>query len=50
MTGSWDSEEEARVIGEEIEQRLITLKRLRDKNLISEEEYQQKRRELLQKL
>ena len=37
-------------IGEEIEQRLTTLKRLRDKNLISEEEYQQKRREVLQKL
>ncbi|RQP22930.1 SHOCT domain-containing protein [Albitalea terrae] len=37
-------------IGDEIEQRLITLKRLRDKNLITEEEYQQKRREVLQKL
>lgn len=37
-------------VGDEIEQRLITLKRLRDKNLITEEEYQQKRREVLQKL
>lgn len=37
-------------VGEEIEQRLLTLKRLRDKNLISEDEYQQKRRELLQRL
>jgi hypothetical protein len=37
-------------IGEEIEQRLTTLKRLRDKGLITEEEYQQKRRELLQRL
>ncbi|CAG1017845.1 hypothetical protein BURC_02544 [Burkholderiaceae bacterium] len=36
--------------GDAIEQRLITLKRLRDKNLISEDEYQQKRREVLQKL
>jgi Short C-terminal domain len=32
---------------DEIEQRLITLKRLRDKGLISEEEYQQKRKEVL---
>jgi len=40
----------AAAIGDEVEQRLITLKRLRDKNLISEEEYQQKRREVLQKL
>jgi len=40
----------AAAVGEEIEQRLTTLKRLRDKNLISEEEYQQKRREVLQKL
>jgi Short C-terminal domain len=32
---------------EEIEQRLVTLKRLRDRGLISEEEYQQKRREVL---
>jgi hypothetical protein len=37
-------------IGEEVEQRLTTLKRLRDKNLITEDEYQQKRREVLQKL
>jgi hypothetical protein len=37
-------------LGDEIEQRLITLKRLRDKNLITGEEYQQKRREVLQKL
>ena len=35
---------------EEIERRLETLKRLRDKNLISEDEYQQKRREILQLL
>ncbi|AKJ29704.1 hypothetical protein AAW51_3013 [Caldimonas brevitalea] len=35
---------------EEQEQRLRTLKRLRDQNLISEEEYQQKRREILQTL
>ncbi|WP_341887309.1 SHOCT domain-containing protein [Variovorax sp. YR752] len=35
---------------DEIEQRLITLKRLRDRGLISEEEYQQKRREILQAL
>ena len=34
----------------EVEQRLITLKRLRDKGLISEEEYQQKRREILSQL
>lgn len=34
----------------EVEQRLVTLKRLRDKNLISEEEYQQKRREILSQL
>lgn len=37
-------------VGDEIEQRLVTLKRLRDKNLISEEEYQQKRKEILQRL
>ena len=35
---------------DEIEQRLIILKRLRDKGLISEEEYQQKRKEVLQLL
>ena len=35
---------------EEIEQRLLTLKRLLDKRLISEEEYQQKRKEVLQLL
>jgi hypothetical protein len=35
---------------DEIEQRLLTLKRLRDKGLISEEEYQQKRKEILQLL
>jgi hypothetical protein len=35
---------------DEIEQRLTTLKRLRDKQLISEEEYQQKRKEVLQLL
>jgi Short C-terminal domain len=35
---------------EEIEQRLIMLKRLRDKGLISEEEYQLKRKEVLQLL
>lgn len=35
---------------EEVEQRLITLKRLRERGLISEEEYQQKRREILQAL
>jgi Short C-terminal domain len=35
---------------DDIEQRLLTLKRLRDKGLISEEEYQQKRREILQLL
>ena len=34
----------------DIEQRLETLKRLRDKNLISEDEYQQKRKEILQLL
>jgi len=37
-------------IGDDIEQRLLLLKRLRDKGLISEEEYQQKRRDVLQKL
>lgn len=36
--------------GDEIERRLTTLKRLRERNLISEEEYQQKRREILQQL
>jgi len=35
---------------EEVEQRLLTLKRLRERDLISEEEYQQKRREILQAL
>ena len=35
---------------DEVEQRLITLKRLRERGLISEEEYQQKRREILQAL
>lgn len=35
---------------DEVEQRLVTLKRLRDRGLISEEEYQQKRREILQAL
>jgi hypothetical protein len=35
---------------DEVEQRLVTLKRLRDRGLISEEEYQQKRREILQQL
>jgi len=37
-------------IGDDIEQRLLLLKRLRDKGLISEEEYQHKRRDVLQKL
>jgi hypothetical protein len=37
-------------LADEIEQRLLTLKRLRDRGLISEEEYQQKRREILQLL
>jgi hypothetical protein len=36
--------------GQDIERRLETLKRLRDKNLISEDEYQQKRKDLLQQL
>lgn len=36
--------------GQDIEQRLQVLKRLREKNLISEDEYQQKRKELLQRL
>ncbi|MEP7298366.1 MAG: SHOCT domain-containing protein [Burkholderiales bacterium] len=35
---------------EEIERRLETLKRLREKNLITEDEYQQKRKEILQLL
>lgn len=35
---------------DEIEQRLMTLKRLRERGLISDEEYQQKRREILQAL
>lgn len=35
---------------DEIERRLETLKRLRDKNLITEDEYRQKRREILQAL
>jgi hypothetical protein len=34
----------------EQEERLKTLKRLRDQNLITEDEYQQKRREILQLL
>jgi hypothetical protein len=33
-----------------VEQRLIVLKRLRDKGLISEEECRQKRKEVLQRL
>jgi hypothetical protein len=37
-------------IAEEIERRLETLKRLRERNLITEEEYQQKRQEILQLL
>jgi len=36
--------------GEDVERRLETLKRLREKNLISEDEYQHKRKELLQQL
>jgi len=35
---------------EDIERRLETLKRLRDKSLITEDEYQQKRKEILQLL
>jgi hypothetical protein len=35
---------------DDIERRLETLKRLREKNLITEEEYQQKRKEILQLL
>jgi hypothetical protein len=35
---------------DDIERRLETLKRLREKNLITEDEYQQKRREILQLL
>jgi hypothetical protein len=35
---------------DEVEQRLLTLKRLRERGLISEEEYQQKRRDILQSL
>jgi hypothetical protein len=35
---------------EEVEQRLLTLKRLFDRGLISEAEYQQKRKEVLQLL
>lgn len=35
---------------EEVEQRLTTLKRLRERGLITEEEYQQKRKEILQQL
>jgi hypothetical protein len=35
---------------DDIERRLETLKRLRDRNLITEEEYQQKRKEILQAL
>ncbi len=35
---------------DDVEQRLLTLKRLRERGLISEEEYQQKRREILQAL
>ena len=40
----------ARATTEEIEQRLTTLKRLLDKGLISEAEYNEKRREILQSL
>jgi Short C-terminal domain len=36
--------------GDDIERRLETLKRLRDKGLITEDEYQQKRKEILQQL
>lgn len=36
--------------GDDIERRLTTLKRLRDRGLITEEEYQVKRREILQQL
>jgi hypothetical protein len=35
---------------DEVEQRLTTLKRLRERGLITEEEYQQKRKEILQQL
>lgn len=38
------------VSADEVEQRLLTLKRLRERGLISEDEYQQKRREILQSL
>jgi cytochrome c-type biogenesis protein CcmH/NrfG len=38
------------VSADEVEQRLLTLKRLRERGLISEEEFQQKRREILQSL
>lgn len=40
----------ARVPGREIEERLETLKRLRERNLITEAEYEQKRRELIDRL
>ena len=40
----------APVSADEIEQRLLTWKRLRERGLISEEEFQQKRREILQAL
>jgi hypothetical protein len=35
---------------QDLERRLETLKRLREKNLITEDEYQQKRKEILQLL
>jgi len=44
------AQEKAQEKGLDIERRLETLKRLRDKNLISEDEYQQKRKDLLQQL
>lgn len=40
----------ARQSGREIEERLETLKRLRERNLITEAEYEQKRRELIERL
>lgn len=43
-------QEKAKDPGTPAEQRLRTLKRLRDENLISEEEYQQKRRDILKEL
>lgn len=44
------AQEKGQEKGQDIERRLETLKRLRDKNLISEDEYQQKRKDLLQQL